>query len=89
MGLGRRVFAEKQLVLEGDSAIGTKADYRAYMDDMTDTADWWRSNAVIPEMFDSIETVLPRLILGMFSKPEWFDVTCPHYTLPAARSRTC
>lgn len=63
--------------------------YRAYMSEMSDPADWWRSNTFIPEMFNSIETILPRLVLGMFSKPEWFDVSCPHYTLPGHPGIPC
>lgn len=63
--------------------------YRAYLADMQDPADWWRSNVFIPEMFNSIETILPRTLLGMFSKPEWFDVTCPHYTLPGHPGMPC
>lgn len=63
--------------------------YRAYMNELTDPADWWRSNTFIPEMFNSIETILPRTLLGMFSKPEWFDVTCPHYTLPGHPGLPC
>ena len=63
--------------------------YRAYIADMPDPQDWWRSNTFIPEMFNSIETILPRILLGMFSKPEWFDVTCPHYTLPGHPGIPC
>lgn len=63
--------------------------YRAYMAEMSDPADWWRSNTFIPEMFNSIETILPRTLLGMFNKPEWFDVTCPHYTLPGHPGIPC
>jgi len=33
MSLGRRVLPDGWLVLEGDSAVGPKADWRAYMDD--------------------------------------------------------
>jgi hypothetical protein len=63
--------------------------YRAYIADMPDPQDWWRSNTFVPEMFNSIETILPRTLLGMFSKPEWFDVTCPHYTLPGHPGIPC
>jgi hypothetical protein len=63
--------------------------YRAYVNEMSDPADWWRSNTFIPEMFNSIETLLPRTLLGMFSKPEWFDVTCPHMTLPGHPGLPC
>lgn len=63
--------------------------YRAFIEESTDPADWWRSNAFIPEMFNSIETILPRALLGMFSKPEWFDVTCPHYSMPGHQGVSC
>lgn len=63
--------------------------YRAYIADMPDPQDWWRSNTFIPEMFNSIETILPRTLLGMFSKPEWFDVTCPHTSLPGHPGLPC
>lgn len=63
--------------------------YRAHANEFSDPQDWWRSNAFIPEMFNSIETVLPREVLGMFSRPEWFDVTCPHYSMPGHPGISC
>ena len=41
---------------------------------MTDPADWWRSNETIPTVFKIIETVLPRVMMGMFQDPDWFTV---------------
>jgi len=52
--------------------------YRAFVEERVDPQDWWRSNSFIPETFNAVETILPRAILGMFSKPEWFDVNCLH-----------
>lgn len=63
--------------------------YRAYQQEMPDAQDWWRSNEYIPEIFNSVETVLPRMILGMFSKPEWFDVNCPHANIPGHPGINC
>lgn len=63
--------------------------YRAFIDESPDPQDWWRSNAFIPEIFNSIETLLPRTLLGMFSKPEWFDVTCPHSDMPGHPGVSC
>lgn len=63
--------------------------YRAHQEEMPDPQDWWRSNEYIPEIFNSVETILPRLILGMFSKPEWFDVNCPHSTIPGHEGINC
>ena len=63
--------------------------YRAYITEMTDPQDWWRSNTFIPEMFNSVETVLPREVLGMFARPEWFDVNCPHSSLPGHPGISC
>src|SRR6267142_110963 len=63
--------------------------YRAFQEEVTDPHDWWRSNEYIPEIFNSVETILPRMILGMFSKPEWFEVTCPHGNLPGHPGMNC
>lgn len=63
--------------------------YRAYQEDSPDPQDWWRSNEYIPEIFDGVETILPRMLLGMFSKPEWFDVNCPHQTIPGHQGVSC
>lgn len=63
--------------------------YRAFVEEAVDPQDWWRSNEYIPEIFNSVETILPRMILGMFSKPEWFDVNCPHATMPGHPSLNC
>jgi len=63
--------------------------YRAYQEDSPDPQDWWRSNEYIPEIFNSVETILPRMVLGMFSKPEWFDVNCPHATIPGHPGQNC
>jgi len=63
--------------------------YRAYQQESPDPADWWRSNEYIPEIFNSVETILPRMVLGMFSKPEWFEVNCPHATHPGHPGATC
>jgi hypothetical protein len=63
--------------------------YRAFQEETPDPADWWRSNEYIPEIFNSVETVLPRMILGMFSKPEWFDVNCPHANIPGHPGLNC
>jgi hypothetical protein len=51
--------------------------------------DWWRSNTYVPEIFNSVETILPRMILGMFSRPEWFDVVCPHVSGPGHMGAPC
>ncbi|MHC4867793.1 MAG: hypothetical protein ACYTEX_27295, partial [Planctomycetota bacterium] len=63
--------------------------YRAFVEESSDPNDWWRSNSFIPEIFNSVETILPRSLLGMFSKPEWFDVTCPHSDLPGHPGVSC
>lgn len=63
--------------------------YRAFQDELPDTQDWWRSNEYIPEIFNSVETILPRMVLGMFAKPEWFDVNCPHSTIPGHPELSC
>lgn len=63
--------------------------YRAYIEDMQSPEDWWRSNVFIPEMFNAVETILPRLILGMFARPEWFGVNCPHGTWPGHPGLNC
>lgn len=63
--------------------------YRAYQEEIVEPQDWWRSNEYIPEIFNSVETILPRMILGMFSKPEWFDVNCPHQTIPGHPAYSC
>ena len=52
--------------------------YRAFVEEHNDPQDWWRSNVFIPEMFNAVETLLPRSVLGQFSKPEWFDINCMH-----------
>ena len=52
--------------------------YRAFIEESPDPQDWWRSAVFIPEMFNAVETILPRSILGMYAKPEWFDVSCLH-----------
>lgn len=65
-----------------DQWITNWKSYRAYVSEMPDPQDWWRSNEYIPEIFNAVETILPRMILGMFSRPEWFDVNCPHSTIP-------
>src|SRR5262245_1881601 len=63
--------------------------YRAYLEEVIDPSDWWRSNTYIPELFNSVETILPRMILGMFSSPEWFDVVCPHVNGPGHIGAPC
>ena len=63
--------------------------YRAFQNEMPDPQDWWRSNEYIPEIFNSVETVLPRMVMGMFAKPEWFDVNCPHSTIPGHQGINC
>ena len=63
--------------------------YRAYVEDTIDPADWWRSNVFIPEMFNAIETLLPRDILGMYSRPEWFGIRCPHNDWPGHPGVDC
>jgi hypothetical protein len=73
---------------EGQWVSNWKA-YRAFVEQSADPQDWWRSNEYIPEIFNSVETVLPRMILGMFSKPEWFDVNCPHATIPGHPAVSC
>lgn len=63
--------------------------YRAYIEDAQAPEDWWRSNVFIPEMFNAVETVLPRIVLGMFSRPEWFSVACPHGSWPGHPGMNC
>lgn len=63
--------------------------YRAFQDALPDPNDWWRSNDYIPEIFNSVETILPRMVLGMFSKPEWFDISCPHSGMPGHDGLSC
>ncbi len=63
--------------------------YRAHQEESPDPQDWWRSNEYIPEIFNSVETILPRMILGMFRNPEWFDVNCPHGTIPGHMGLAC
>ncbi len=63
--------------------------YRAFKEEMSDPRDWWRSNEYIPEIFNAVETILPRDVLGMFSRPEWFDITCPHGGYPGHPGLNC
>lgn len=63
--------------------------YRAFKEELTDPRDWWRSNEFIPEIFNAVETILPRDVLGMFSRPEWFDVSCPHGGMPGHPGLDC
>lgn len=63
--------------------------YRAFIEDAVAPDDWWRSNVYIPEMFNAVETLLPRTILGMFSRPEWFGVRCPHNDYPGHPGISC
>jgi hypothetical protein len=63
--------------------------YRAFKDEMTDPRDWWRSNEFIPEIFNAVETILPRDVLGMFNRPEWFDINCPHAGIPGHPGLNC
>jgi len=69
--------------------IANWKSYRAYIEDVMDPQDWWRSNTFIPEIFNSVETILPRMILGMFNSPEWFDVACPHAMGPGHPGMLC
>ena len=48
--------------------------YMNWTNPMTDPQDWWRSNVPDPQAFKVIETLLPKHILGMFQKQEWFVV---------------
>lgn len=48
--------------------------YRNVVEPLTDPADWWRSNESVPTVFKIVETVLPRLVQGMFASPDWFYV---------------
>jgi hypothetical protein len=48
--------------------------YKNYSEPLTDAADWWRSNETIPTVFKVVETILPRILLGMFQSPDWFTV---------------
>lgn len=48
--------------------------YMNWVEPMTDPQDWWRSNVPDPQAFKVIETLLPKHILGMFQKQEWFTV---------------
>lgn len=48
--------------------------YRNTVEPLTDPADWWRSNESIPTVFKIVETLLPSLVTGMFSSPDWFSV---------------
>lgn len=63
--------------------------YRAFIEDSVSPDDWWRSNVFIPELFNAVETLLPRVILGMFSRPEWFGVRCPHSDYPGHPGISC
>lgn len=63
--------------------------YRAFIEDAVSPDDWWRSNVFIPEMFNAVETLLPRIMLGMFSRPEWFGVRCPHNDYPGHPGISC
>lgn len=48
--------------------------YRAIVTPLSDPADWWRSNEVVPTVFKIVETLLPRHIMGIFDSPQWFVV---------------
>jgi len=48
--------------------------YRNVQEPLDDPADWWRSNEVVPTPFKIIETILPRLVMGMFDSPDYFVV---------------
>jgi hypothetical protein len=85
----RRQYAQQMREPYESQWIKNWRMYRAFIDESPDPQDWWRSNAFIPEIFNSIETILPRNLLGMFSKPEWFDVTCPHSDLPGHPGVSC
>ena len=37
----------------------------------------WQSNAMIPDAFRVVETMLPQHVLGMFRNPQWFSVEAP------------
>lgn len=48
--------------------------YRNVQEPLNDPADWWRANETVPTPFKIIETILPRLIMGMFDSPDYFVV---------------
>jgi len=70
----RRRRAQELKQLHEPQWITAWNSYRNTVEALDDPADWWRSNESIPTVFKIIETLLPRLVTGMFDSPDWFFV---------------
>ena len=51
---------------------GWKEDYKQYMSYLDPRKQDWQSRGFIPRTFDIVETILPRLVAGMFSTDPFF-----------------
>ncbi len=71
---GRRQRSQELKNLHEPSWITYWDAYRNVVEPLNDPADWWRSNESVPTVFKIIETLLPRLVMGMFDSPDWFGV---------------
>lgn len=71
---GRRTRSQELKSLHESDWIQYWDWYRNEIEPLDDAADWWRSNEPIPTVFKIIETILPRLVMGMFDSPDWFYV---------------
>ena len=72
--MGRKSHAEELKENHQGDGVRFWRWYMEWIKPMNDPADWWRSNAPDPEEVKVIETLLPKHILGMFHKQEWFTV---------------
>ena len=70
----RRQRSQELKQLHESSWTSYWSAYRNEVQPLTDPNDWWRSNESIPTVFKIIETLLPRLVMGMFDSPDWFFV---------------
>ncbi len=71
---GRRQRSQELKQLYEGNWITYWDAYRNVVEPLNDPADWWRSNEPVPTVFKIIETLLPRLVMGMFDSPDWFSV---------------
>lgn len=71
---GRRQRSQELKQLHESDWVTYWDAYRNVVEPLSDPADWWRSNEPVPTVFKIIETLLPRLVMGMFDSPDWFFV---------------
>lgn len=71
---GRRQRSQELKQLYESNWVTYWDAYRNVVEPLTDPADWWRSNEPVPTVFKIIETLLPRLVMGMFDSPDWFSI---------------